>query len=424
MEIAQNGNDHEDFHKMSIFEKTSERNIVQEVSSGKVVIVPNWSDGDPVALGEKVRSKVLCNLGTSSKSPDINIEIKKAQLAVESGASIICDQSVGDNVWENRKRLLDQVNVPIAAVPLYQNVDEAKSAHKDPLAFSEDEVLEVFERQVENGVAMPGFHSMSFEIIDQLEKSDRLMPIVSRGGGILHEWIKRHSKQNPYLKQFDRVLEVARDHNVPITFVSSLRSGTVIDGLDKLQEYEWTMIGEYIKEAHSKKVSVIVDGLGHITIDKIPPAVNKFKELCYGVPLGVLGPAVTDRGLGHEHIVNAIGTSVAVWSGANYCNACYRTEHLGLPEIKDIAEGIGAAVIATYSGDLAREEKNGLLLVEERKMSSARKKNQWGIMLHNALDNKEAMKTFKRVGKKNVDGKGCSICGDLCPFVITGQAKK
>jgi phosphomethylpyrimidine synthase len=265
---------------------------------------------------------------------------------------------------------------------------------------------------------------MSSEIINQLENSDRLMPIVSRGGGIMHEWIKRHGKQNPYLEHFDRILAVARKHNVPITFVSSLRSGTVVDGFDKLQEYEWAMLSEYIKEAHSKKVSVIVDGLGHITIDQIPLAVNKFKELCYGIPLGVLGPAVTDRGLGHEHVVNAIGTSIAVWSGANYCNACYRTEHLGLPELQDISEGIGAAVIATYSGDLAREQKKSSLVEEEWKMSAARKKNQWGIMLHGALDNKEALKTFQRVGKKNVDGKGCSICGDLCPFVITGQVKK
>lgn len=421
MEVAATGETTAEFDAVCRAEGLGLQELCAEVAHGRLVIVPNRGGGPPVALGRAARSKVLCNLGTSSESSDIESEIEKARIALRCGATIICDQSVGSNVEGNRKRLLDAIAVPIAAVPLYQNVDEAKRSAGDALAFSGAEVLEVFERQLDGGVTMPGIHSMTKEVLQRVGESGRLMPIVSRGGGIMSAWIKRTGKENVYFEKFDQVLAMVKNRNVPLTFVASLRSGTVVDGFDSCEEMELRILRPYIEEAHRSGVSVVVDGLGHCSINFIPDAVRAFKEICCDVPLGVLGPAVTDRGLGHEHIVNAIGTAVAVWSGANYCNACYRTEHLGLPELQDIAEGISASVVATYAGDLARESHHQTLMKEERAMSYARKKNQWGVMLHQALDNDEAMRTFQRVGERNVEGKGCSICGDLCPFVVTGQ---
>lgn len=423
IDIARRQEAHPDFATVGEAEGIDVHQVIKEVASGSLVLVPGRRATKPVALGRSVRSKVLCNMGTSSESPDIALEIKKARMAVEHGAALVCDQSVGRCVSDNRKLLVQGANVPIAAVPLYQNVDDAVRAGGEPLGFGDDDVLAVFEEQVANGVTMPGFHSMSLSVAKVVGASTRLMPLVSRGAGLMFEWLKRTGRENPYFERFDVVLEVARSHNVPITFVSSVRAGTVVDGFDSVQEFEWQFLRPFIEAAHRTGVSVVVDGLGHMPIDHIGPAVRRFKQLCGEVPLGVLGPAVTDRALGHEHVANAIGTAVAVWSGANYCNACYPTEHLGLPELEDIPSGIGASVIATHAGDLGREGLKERLIPGERTMSTARQKNQWGVMLHHALEQVEARKTFERVGKGNKDGSGCSICGELCPYVVTGKAK-
>jgi phosphomethylpyrimidine synthase len=418
MELAREGGSAPEFVAIADAEGISMADLSEAVGVGRVAIVPNRASGRPVALGAAVRSKVFCNFGTSSASPSMAEEIQKARIAVDAGAAILCDQSVGQDIAVNRKALISSTAVPIAAVPLYQNVDESRHRYNHPLGFPAVDVLRVFEEQIEAGVSAPGIHSMTRDLAEMLESSGRLIPVVSRGGALMHEWMKKHHQENPYFAEFAQVLEIVRRHNVPLTFVCSVRSGTVCDGLDSAQGYEWSMLREYIREAHLRGVSVVVDGLGHMAIDQIPRAVERFKELCYGVPLGALGPAVTDRGLGHEHLVHAIGTAVAVWSGANYCNACYRTEHLGLPEIQDIREGIMSSVIAVYSGDLARSDRNKGLLAEEKAMSLARRENQWGVMLHHAIDCEEANLTFQRVGKDNREGEGCSICGDLCPFVV------
>ena len=423
IKLAKQSQIHPDFTRISEREGIEIHRILDEIASGRLVIVPGIRDTKPVALGRIVCSKVLCNIGTSSVSPDIDLEIEKAKIAIEHGAKIVCDQSVGRNVGENRKKLIGNISVPIAAVPLYQNVDDSLKNRGEPLAFTEEEVLTVFEEQISQGVTMPGFHSMSFEIVEMLKSNERLMPLVSRGAGLMYEWIKKNHKENPYFDMFDDVLKIVGKNNVPLTFVSSLRSGTVVDGYDFAQKAEWEILKTYVSKAKKANVSVMVDGLGHMSMDEIGPAVKKFKKICGEVPLGVLGPAVTDRALGHEHVANAIGTAVAVWNGANYCNACYPTEHLGLPEIQDIPPGIGAAVIATYAGDLARDELKERLLEKERLMSEARQKNRWGAMLHNAIEKVEALKTFERVGRKNKDGSSCSICGELCPFVVTGKVK-
>lgn len=423
IEIARAGQIHDDFIAVSKLENIPLEAVIKDIASGEMIVVPSRSNNAPVAFGDRVRSKIICNIGTSSRSEDMTLEIAKAQIAVQSGASVMCDQSVGKNVGENRKQLINALKIPVISVPLYQNVDDAITKTNDPLNFSIDDIFDVCEKQLQDGVSMIGVHTMCCDLVSMLEKEERFMPVVSRGAGLMLEWIKKHHDENPYLKHFDRLLEVVKKYNVPITFVCSMRSGTVIDGYDKHQKFEWECMRDYIKRAHQQGVSVAVDGLGHMSIDQIPIAVQEFKKICFNIPLGSLGPATTDRGLGHEHIVNAIGTAVAVWSGANFCNACYKTEHLGLPEVDDIAEGISASLIATHVGDLARKHRKEILRKDEKNISLARRNNQWGIMLNYALDKQEAKETFARVGQDNVEGKGCSICGDLCPFVVTHQVQ-
>ncbi len=422
MEMARIHRSHRDVLLVAEQEGVDTSELLNAVASGSVVIVPGRREVAPVGIGHLLGAKVLCNLGTSSSSPDIDLEIEKARIAVDHGAKIVCDQSVGPNLGANRARLIDSIGVPIAAIPLYQNVENALTERGDPLAFTSKEVIDVFEQQILNGVTMPGLHTMSRAIVRSLGESKRIMHLVSRGGGLMHQWIVKKQEENPYLSKYDEVLRIAKENNVPLTFVCSLRSGTVVDGCDSEQIREWKSLVELIRRARKAGVSILVDGLGHMTMDEIGPAVRSFKRICGEIPLGVLGPAVTDRALGHEHVANAIGTAMAVWSGANYCNACYPTEHLGLPEVQDIPSGIGAALIATYAGDLARHDHRRRLLQKELVMSDARRKNRWGLMLDGAIEKVEAQRTFARVGAKNKDGAGCSICGELCPFVIAGKS--
>ncbi|MBN2565692.1 MAG: phosphomethylpyrimidine synthase ThiC, partial [Candidatus Eisenbacteria bacterium] len=413
MEIARSGRSHRDFASVSDQEGVRPNAVIDSVASGSLVIVPGRGSVLPVGLGHVASSKVLCNMGTSSDSPDIAVEIEKAQIAIDHGARIVCDQSVGPDLPAHRSRLVETLKVPIAAIPLYQNAQDSVAKTGDPLNFTPEEVLDVFRQQVLQGVTMPGFHTMSRRIVELLRTSRRLLPLVSRGGGLLHEWIVRNNGENPYLERYDEVLEIARSHNVPLTLVCSLRSGSVADGYDSEQRFEWKTLKALVRRAKNAGVSIMVDGLGHMRIDEIATAVRGFKQTCGEVPLGVLGPAVTDRALGHEQVANGIGTALAVWNGAYYCNACYSTEHLGLPEIGDIPAGIGAAIVATYAGDLARGQRRAQLLEKEVLMSEARKRNRWGAMLDYAIEKVEARRTFRRVGAKNKDGAGCSVCGDL-----------
>lgn len=242
------------------------------------------------------------------------------------------------------------------------------------------------------------------------------MPTISRGATIMSKWMENTGNENPYVEYFDEILVLCCSYNVPLTFIFSTRAGCTHDGFDKCQIYEAKFIRKLIKKAHKKGVSCIIDGLGHMNINQIPNAVKKIKKICLYVPLGVMGPVPTDRALGQEHVANAIGTAAAVRYGANYCQSCARTEHLGLPEIEDIPDAVGASVVATYIGDLGKYPERFQSL--EDKMSRARAKNQWGIQLNTALEPFAARETFDRVGPKNKKGKGCSICGDLCPFIV------
>lgn len=394
--------------------------LLREVAAGHVVIIPGREGAAPIGLGDLLRSKVLCNLGTSLKSPNIELEIEKARAAVARGASIVCDQSVGPSVALNRSRLLKAVPVPLAAVPLYQNAETARRKRRNPLAFTTEEALRVFEEQLGHGVTAPGIHTMSRDIRQAVRASTRVMPLVSRGGAILASWIDRTGRENPYIEHYEDLLTLCLRYDVPLTLICSCRAGCVEDGFDSLQRTELAVVADLIHRAHGRGVGVLVDGMGHMRMDQIPEAVAYYKHVCRGIPLGVMGPATTDRGLGHEHVVNAIGTALAVQHGANYCNACARTEHLGLPEASDLPDAIGAAVIATYAGDLARGKFRQLDL----EMAKARKANAWGVQLEMALDKEGALATFKRVGADNRHGEGCSICGDLCPFTVQAFVSK
>ncbi len=420
MAMAKKGNITSEMVTILENEPISEKVLIRGISTGKIVILPNKGNYRHVGLGDGLKSKILCNTGTSTDSSSFTEVLEIASEAEKYGASILCDQSSGSKFAEYRKQLLNVTSLPLASIPLYQNAEESMRIYNDPIHFDSTEVIKIFEEQIHHGITAPGIHPITRDLIKKIESSDRLMPYISRGGAIMSAWIKKTNEENPYIQKFDKILDICANHDIPLTFVCATRSGCLADGFDDVQISEWKFIGKLVEKAHKKNVSVIVDGIGHLRIDKIPRAVKKLKQLTHNIPIGVMGPAITDRGLGYEHIPHVIGATIAILNGANYCQACCRTEHIGLPERKDVVEALRTYKIAIYGADLAKIPNLQNL---DNQISKARCKSEWGKQLDLAINTQIAKKTFKRVGQKNPEKKGCSICGDLFPFKIIDTHK-
>ncbi|KKK86969.1 hypothetical protein LCGC14_2757930, partial [marine sediment metagenome] len=379
-------------------EPITKKALIEGVSTGRIVIIPNKRNEYHIGVGDGLRSKILCNTGTSTDSSNFSNVLKITKDAEKYGASILCDQSSGVKFVEYRKKLLNVTSLPIASISLYQNAEESLRIYGTPIKFNSNEVINVFKDQVIQGISAPGIHPITKYIIKKIESSDRLMPYASRGGMIMSAWIKKTNEENPYIQNFDKILNICVNNDVPLTFVCATRSGCLADGFDDVQVSEWKLIGDLVERAHNKNVSVIVDGIGHLRIDKIPEAVTTLKNLTHNIPIGVMGPAITDRGLGYEHIPHVIGATIAIQNGANYCQACCRTEHIGLPEHKDVIEALRTYKIAIYGADLAKIPNLQNL---DNQISKARCKNKWGKQLDLAIEPDIAKETFKRVGQKN-----------------------
>ena len=402
-------------------EPISEKALIRGISTGKIVILPNKRNNHHIGLGDGLRSKILCNTGTSTDSSSFTEVLEIVIEAEKYGASILCDQSSGPQFVEYRNHLLNASSLPIASIPLYQNAEEGMRIYDDPIHFNSTEVIKIFKEQIHQGISAPGIHPITKNLIKKIESSSRIIPYVSRGGTIMSAWIKRNNLENPYIQNFDKILDICANNDVPLTFVCSTRAGCLADGFDDVQISEWKLIGDLVNKAHNKNVGAIVDGIGHLRIDKIPKAVEKLKQLTHNIPIGVMGPAITDRGLGYEHISHVIGATIAILNGANYCQACCRTEHIGLPEYKDVVEALRSYKIAIYGADLAKIPSLQKL---DNQISKARCKNEWGKQLDLAIEPYTAKEVFKRVGPKNPTKRGCTICGELCPFNIIDSQKE
>lgn len=419
MDMAKKGLITLEMEKILESEPINEKELLKRISTGKIVILPNKHNlSHHVGLGDGLKSKILCNTGTSTDSSSFAEILEIVKDAEKYGASILCDQSSGLKFMEFRKELLSTTSLPIASIPLYQNAEESLRVNGDPIKFHSKDVLRTFKEQINQGISAPGIHPITKHLIKKIESSSRIMPYVSRGGAIMSAWIKRTNMENPYIQNFDKILDICANNDVPLTFVCSTRAGCLADGFDDVQIAEWELIGDLVKKAHNNNVGVIVDGIGHLRIDKIPKAVEMLKRLTHNIPIGVMGPAITDRGLGYEHISHVIGATNAILNGANYCQACCRTEHIGLPEHKDVIEALRTYKIAIYGADLAKIPSLQNL---DNQISKARCKNEWGKQLALAIEPYIAKEIFKRAGPKNPEKKGCSICGELCPFIIIGS---
>ncbi|WP_320676020.1 phosphomethylpyrimidine synthase ThiC [Prochlorococcus sp. MIT 1300] len=397
-------------------ESLPESLVLQEVARGRMIIPANINhlNLEPMAIGVASKCKVNANIGASPNASDVNEELKKLELAVKYGADTVMDLSTGGvNLDEVRTAIINASPVPIGTVPVYQALE---SVHGSIEKLSEDDFLDIIEKHCQQGVDYQTIHAGL--LIEHLPKvKGRLTGIVSRGGGILAQWMLYHHKQNPLYTRFDDICEIFKRYDCAFSLGDSLRPGCVHDASDEAQLAELKTLGELTKKAWQHDVQVMVEGPGHVPMDQIEFNVRKQMEDCSEAPFYVLGPLVTDIAPGYDHITSAIGAAMAGWYGT--AMLCYVTpkEHLGLPNPEDVREGLIAYKIAAHAADIARHRPGARLRDDE--LSRARYSFDWNKQFDLSLDPERAREYHDETLPADIykQAEFCSMCGPKhCPM--------
>jgi len=389
--------------------KTPEQ-IRELVALGRVAIPANKKHINIIArgIGEGLKTKINVNLGISRDCTDFTIELEKVRKAVEMDADAIMDLSSYGKTQEFRKSVVETANVMIGTVPIY---DAIGFYGKELSEITAQEFLDIVRKHAEDGVDFMTIHAgLTRSTVERFKKSDRLTNIVSRGGSLLFAWMDATGNENPFYEHYDKVLEIFEYYDVTISLGDACRPGSINDGTDASQIEELIVLGELTKRAWENNVQVMVEGPGHMALNEVSANILFMKKLCHNAPVYVLGPITTDVAPGYDHITSAIGGAVASMSGADFL--CYVTpaEHLRLPDLNDMIEGIVAAKIAAHSGDIAK----GIIGARDwdYKMSTARKNLDWNTMFEHAINSDKARKYRESSKPEHEDS--CTMCGKLC----------
>ncbi|MDD5633987.1 MAG: phosphomethylpyrimidine synthase ThiC [Candidatus Omnitrophica bacterium] len=401
-------------------EKVGREIIRRNVNAGTVVILNNKKRkmAKPCAVGFGLRTKINANIGLSSESSNINLELKKLKIAVEAGADAVMDLSTGPLSTKVLKKILANSPVPIGTVPVYEL---ACGKNTDFLSIKENDFLEVLKRQAEAGVDFFTIHSgITLRAVDMLRENSRIISIVSRGGALLASWMIKNKRENPFFSKFDEVLDIAKKYNIVLSLGDSLRPGAIADATDRLQIEELLTLGDLQKRALKNGVQVMIEGPGHVPLDQIEANVKLEKAICHGAPFYVLGPLVTDAAPGYDHIVSAIGGAIAAWHGADFL--CYVTpaEHLKLPNLEDVRQGIIASKIAAHAADIVKNVP--LALERDVEISKARERRDWQRQFELSLDAKMPSVVRKTSMPKKNDV--CTMCSDFCSMKMMEENLK
>ncbi|SDF65238.1 5-hydroxybenzimidazole synthase [Sporomusa acidovorans DSM 3132] len=384
----------------------------QLVASGKVAIPANrhHTSLSPKGVGEKLRTKINVNLGVSKDCYDMELELEKAKKAIELKAEAIMDLSCYGKTREFRRKLIEIAPVMIGTVPMY---DAIGMLDKDLKDITVDEFFSVVERHAEDGVDFMTIHcGMNRKTAERVKNNKRLTNIVSRGGSILFAWMELNNQENPFYEYYDRLLDICEKYDVTISLGDACRPGSINDSTDAAQIEELITLGELTKRAWARNVQVMIEGPGHMALNEIAANMQLEKKLCHGAPFYVLGPLVTDIAPGYDHITSAIGGAIAAANGADFL--CYVTpaEHLRLPTLDDVKEGIIAARIAAHAGDIAK----GIPGAREwdNQMSAARADVDFPRMIELSIDPEKATQ-YRKESKPECEDT-CTMCGKMCPM--------
>jgi len=401
---ARKGNITPALKKIAEEERLPVETLLQLVSQGKVVIPYNsrHSLHQPVGIGYKLRTKVNVNIGTSVDFPQIENEIKKVEVSLKYGTDTLMDLSTGGDIKKIRRTILNKAPIPLGTVPVYQAALKAIEERGSIVDMKEDDLFLVIEAQAQEGVDFMTVHAgLTSRGIERLKNQGRVADVVSRGGAFHLAWMLHNQKENPLYTHFDRLLEIASKYDVTLSLGDGLRPGSILDATDRPQIEELLTLGELVKRAWTQNVQVMVEGPGHIPLDQIEMNIKLQKRLCGQAPFYVLGPLVTDIAPGYDHIVSAIGGAIAAAAGADFL--CYVTpaEHLGLPSVDDVREGLIASKIAAHAADIVKGVKGAV--DKDYKISEARKNLDWAKQLKLAIDPYKFKDTREKRKSKSTD---------------------
>ncbi len=393
-------------------EKRSYEDLLPLLAEGKMVIPANINHKslDPNGVGSMLRTKINVNLGISRDCKDYDIEMKKVMKAVELGAEAIMDLSSHGDTQPFRQKLCRECPAMIGTVPIYDSVIHYQ---RDLMTLTAQDFIDVIRLHAQDGVDFVTLHcGITRKTLEQIRSGHRKMNIVSRGGSLVFAWMSMTGNENPFYEYYDDILEICREYDVTISLGDACRPGCLHDATDGCQIEELIRLGELTERAWQRDVQVMVEGPGHVPMDQIAANMKIQQTICKGAPFYVLGPLVTDIAPGYDHITAAIGGAIAAWSGAAFL--CYVTpaEHLALPNVEDVHQGVIASKIAAHAADIAK----GIPHARERddRMADARQNLDWEAQWLEAIDPESAKAIRESRLPEDDHSDTCSMCGKFC----------
>jgi phosphomethylpyrimidine synthase len=393
--------------------------ILNGVAKGNIVIPANIKHANltPYGIGKGLATKINANIGTSSDFGNLDTELVKLKIVIESKAHAVMDLSTGGDIPAIRRAIISSCSIPIGTVPIYQACVAAASREGAMVKMTPDDLFDAIEDHAKDGVDFITVHcGVTRTAINRLKQQKRVTDVVSRGGAFLIGWMLYHDKENPLYEQYDRLLEIAKKYDVTLSLGDGLRPGCLSDATDRAQVEELLNLGELVQRAQEAVVQVMVEGPVHVPLDQIETNIRLQKAICKDAPFYVLGPLVTDVAAGYDHITGAIGGAIAAAAGADFL--CYVTpaEHLSLPDSEDVKQGIMASRIAAHAADIVKGVKGAREW--DLQMSMARKRLDWEAQANLSLDPERSRQAH---AKHKSSGKACSMCGGFCAMAMVEE---
>lgn len=422
IEEAKKGNITPEVRTCAAGEDVTPEQLSESIAKGLAVIARNTLRTiPPVGIGTGLRTKINANIGTSKDKISFDEEKEKLVVLVKHGCDAVMELSTGGPIQELRQWIIDESSIPLGTVPIYEAA--IRSAEKNGKIFkmTPDDMFEAVENQARQGVDFVTVHSgLTFRAVERLKKQGRVMDIVSRGGSFLLEWMIMNEKENPFFSDYGRLLEIARKYDLTLSLGDALRPGCIEDATDRAQIEELLTIGELRDEALAQGVQVIIEGPGHVPLNQVELNIKMQKAACKGAPFYVLGPLVTDIAMGYDHIAGAIGGAIAGAAGVDFL--CYVTpaEHIRLPNVEDVRDGVIASKIAAHAADLAKGLPSAL--AKDKKMARYRKALDWEGQMSMSF-NPDRVRDW-RSEIPPTDSEVCSMCGEFCAIRTVERALK
>jgi phosphomethylpyrimidine synthase len=422
IELAKKGIVTDEVKFVAAAEGIAPEQLSEDIAAGTSVIPININHKiSPIGIGRNMRTKVNANIGTSKDKISIDDEMEKLAVLVKYGADAVMDLSTGGPIKDLRKMMLKKSPIAVGTVPIYEAAVRAAGQKGSISKMTADDLFGVIEEHAAEGVDFVTVHSgLTMRAVERLKKEGRILDIVSRGGSFLLEWMIYNERDNPLYEQYDRLLDIALKYDMTLSLGDGMRPGCLADATDRTQLEELLTLGELRDRSVEANVQVIIEGPGHVPLNQVELNVRLEKEVCKGAPFYVLGPLVTDIGMGYDHVSAAIGGAVAGAAGADFL--CYVTpaEHIRLPSIDDVKEGVIVSKLAAHAADIAKGIKGAM--DPDIKMAKCRKALDWNGQIAMSL-NPDKVREW-RAEVPPTETEVCSMCGEFCAIRTVERALK